>query len=101
MLRSINPSDAAIFTGMTGVVMVLMGREIGGAICLSGSCLTFAFLRWLSNSDEIEQQISSSEDDDQAEDLEDLAIQSDLSYRRMKDEEDRAWRSYNGGNGPE
>jgi hypothetical protein len=46
--------DAAIFAGLAGLAMALTGREIGGAICLAGSTLTFAFLHWLSTGEEEE-----------------------------------------------
>lgn len=46
MFRFITPVDAAVFTGITGIVMVLTGREIGGAIVLSASLGAFIFFEW-------------------------------------------------------
>lgn len=46
MLRFITPPDAAIFAGLLGIVMVLTGREIGGAIVIAASLGAFVFFEW-------------------------------------------------------
>ncbi len=99
MLRAINPLGVVLFTGFAGIAMMVAGHEIGGAICLSGACITFALVHWLSKNDDDEESILVQEDDAPSEHLEDLAIQSDISYRRMRDDEDRAWRTFSGNNG--
>ncbi|RVK40906.1 hypothetical protein [Sinorhizobium meliloti] len=46
MSRLITPVDAAIFTALLGIAMVLTGREIGGAIVISASLCAFIFFEW-------------------------------------------------------
>lgn len=57
MSRFITPIDAAIFAGILGIVMVLTGREIGGAIVIAASLGVFVFYEWYfyrRNRDEID-----------------------------------------------
>ncbi|WP_454288890.1 hypothetical protein [Rhizobium arsenicireducens] len=46
MLRFITPVDAAIFTGLLGIVLILTGREVGGAIVIAASLGAFVFFEW-------------------------------------------------------
>lgn len=46
MFRFITPPDAAVFTFILGIVMVLFGREIGGSIVVSASLGAFTFFEW-------------------------------------------------------
>lgn len=96
MFRFITPPDLAIFTGLLGIVMVLTGLEIGGAICITGSCLTFAFIHWLSSPDAQEPTRKDAHQDDEPADLEALAASSDEFYERLKAEDLREWIASNG-----
>jgi hypothetical protein len=46
MSRFITPVDATIFTAILGIVMILTGREVGGAIVVSSSLFAFIFFEW-------------------------------------------------------
>lgn len=46
MFRFITPVDAAVFTGLLGIVMALTGRELGGAIVIAASLGAFIFFEW-------------------------------------------------------
>ncbi|WP_104839231.1 hypothetical protein [Sinorhizobium fredii] len=88
--RFITPLDASIFTGLCGVAMVLTGREIGGAICLAGSTLTFAFLHWLSSDDQLAIVEQAPAEDDEP-DFNKMAEESEEFARRLKEEDDKRW----------
>lgn len=92
MLRFVTPLDAAIFTGLCGVAMVLTGREIGGAICLAGSTLTFAFLHWLST-DEDEEPPPFESQEEETVDWHKLMQEHDAWERKFFAEEEKRART--------
>ncbi|AUX76420.1 hypothetical protein NXT3_CH01852 [Sinorhizobium fredii] len=72
------------------MAMVLTGREIGGAICLAGSTLTFAFLHWLSSDDQLAIVEQAPAEDDEP-DFNKMAEESEEFARRLKEEDDKRW----------
>lgn len=66
--RFITSTDAAAFTGLLGLVMVLTGRELSGAIVIAASLGAFIFFEWYlfrrkpaSESDEYRQMMQAAE----------------------------------------
>lgn len=45
MFKFVTPTNAAIFTGILGIVLLLTGIPIGGSILIAASLLAFVYLR--------------------------------------------------------
>ncbi len=45
MFKFVTPPNAALFSGILGLAMILSGREIGGAILISTALLAFTYLQ--------------------------------------------------------